>query len=331
MQKPPIEQQWDQFVRQQPHAHALQLSAWGELKSAYGWKSEQVIVKDNSEIIAGAQILYRPLPARLGTMAYLPFGPYCKDPERNADLWAQIDRSARERGAAFLKWEPGIDANPNTSGFRPSPQTVQPPSTILIDIADEETMLARMNQSTRRKIRKSLKGGAIYREGSTEDVKRFGQLMQTTGSRNEFGVHETAYYELAYRLFAPQDAALLLVEYEGELLAGVMIFAVGDTAWYLYGASSDERRELMASYGIQWQAILWARSRGCKVYDMWGIPDANEATLETEFEQRSDGLWGVYRFKRGWGGRVVRSAGAWDRVYNPIIYTAYRAALRLRG
>ncbi len=162
------------------------------------------------------------------------------------------------------------------------------------------------------------------------DVATFNAMMQTTGSRNDFGVHAPSYYELAYDLFVPQDAALILAEHEGDPLAGIMVFAAGASAWYLYGASSNVRRNLMAAYGVQWQAIQWAKARGCTIYDLWGIPDEDAATLEAQFENRSDGLWGVYGFKRGWGGEVVRSAGAWDKIYNPLIYAAYQLALRIR-
>lgn len=82
----------------------------------------------------------------------------------------------------------------------------------------------------------------------------------------------------------------------------------------------------MASYGVQWAGIQWARAQGAGTYDMYGVPDADPETLEAHFTERSDGLWGVYRFKRGWGGDVVRSAGAWDRAYNRLVYAAYRLA-----
>jgi lipid II:glycine glycyltransferase (peptidoglycan interpeptide bridge formation enzyme) len=108
------------------------------------------------------------------------------------------------------------------------------------------------------------------------------------------------------------------------------VFAWGDSAWYLYGASSSVKRNLMASYGVQWKAIQWARARGCKTYDLWGVPDEAPDVLEAQFQNRSDGLWGVYGFKRGWGGEIMRSLGAWDRVYNPIIYAGYSAVLSMR-
>jgi peptidoglycan pentaglycine glycine transferase (the first glycine) len=325
---------WDTFVRAQPRAHVLQLSAWGKLKAAYGWSAEIAAICEHDRMIAGAQLLFRRLPLRLGTMAYLPMGFYAP-PECESALWSEIDACARRHRAAFLKWEPGfIDRTPEqiaALGFRPSPQTIQPPRTILIDLDDDETMLARMNQGTRRKIRQSQKNGIIYKEATQDEVSKFTAMMQITGIRGDFGVHEPGYYALAYDLFVPHDAALILAEHEGDTLAGIMVFAAGKTAWYLYGASSNQKRNLMASYGVQWAAIQWAKQRGCAVYDLWGIPDADETTLEAEFERRDDGLWGVYGFKRGWGGRVERSAGAWDRVYNPLIYFAYQQALKRRS
>ena len=333
----PTPQQWDAFVAQQPRAHALQQSAWGDLKAAYGWDVECVALAEGDHIVAGAQLLFRTLPFHLGTMAYLPMGGYVSDASGWPRLWTAVAQRAKKHRAAFLKWEPGI-YHPNPApdirlwGFKPSPQTVQPPRTILIDIsADDEAILARMNQGTRRKIRQSLKNGVTYKEASKAEVAQFTAMMQTTGSRNEFGVHEPAYYQLAYDLFVRHSAALILAQHEGDPLAGIMVFAAGKTAWYLYGASSNVKRNLMATYGVQWQAIQWAKARGCTIYDLWGIPDEDESTLEAQFETREDGLWGVYGFKRGWGGEVVRSVGAWDKVYNPLIYKAYQIALKRRG
>jgi len=80
----------------------------------------------------------------------------------------------------------------------------------------------------------------------------------------------------------------------------------------------------MPTYPLQWEAMRWAKRRGCKVYDMWGVPDFPEPTLEENFLERSDGLWGVYRFKRGFGGKVRRTIGAWDRVYQPFLYKCYK-------
>lgn len=332
----PSPDQWDRFVSEQPRAHVLQRAHWGTLKNAFGWKVLRIGLADGQHLTAGAQILLKPLPLGLGNMAYLPMGPYASSDEQLTQLWKVIDKRMKDEGAAFLKWEPGIfeGGRPDLErwGFRESPQTIQPPNTILLDIGEpEDVILGRMSQSTRRKVRISQRKDIRYYEGTQDDIAAFSALMQTTGERNEFGVHDEDYYRMAFELFSTDDSVkLFLAAHEDDLLAGIMVFYQGERAWYLYGASSNVKRNLMATYGVQWQAILWGKTRGIYQYDFWGIPDEDEATLETEFQERDDGLWGVYGFKRGWGGEVVRSAGAWDKVYNPFIYTAYWTAAQLR-
>src|SRR5205085_4006831 len=144
-----------------------------------------------------------------------------------------------------------------------------------------------------------------------EDVERFIALTKVTGQRDGFAVHAPEYYRRAYELFqAAGQCELFLADYEGTTLAAVMVFALGRRAWYLYGASSDQERNRMAPYLAQWQAMRWAHARGALAYDLWGVPDEDEAALEAGFETRHEGLWGVYRFKRGFGGQLVRSLGA---------------------
>lgn len=321
-------------MRAQPNGHLLQLSRWGQLKSRFGWDSRIVTLSDAHGIQAGALVLLQRLPLGAGKLAYVPMGPYAGKPALYPQLWQAI-RS--ETGAAFLKLEPGLGARMSESdlsraGFRPSPQSIQPPSTIVIDISgDESATLGRMNQGTRRKIRKSRTGAIEYQAGDRSDLPQFSRLMQATGERNDFGVHSAGYFDAVYDLFMPEYGALLLARHEGELLAAIMVFALGDRAWYLYGASSRARGNLYATYGIQWAAIEWARQRGCRFYDLWGVPDFDEETLEAQFRDRKDGLWGVYGFKRGWGGEVRRTLGTWDLAWNPLVYAAYRAALKLRS
>jgi lipid II:glycine glycyltransferase (peptidoglycan interpeptide bridge formation enzyme) len=148
--------------------------------------------------------------------------------------------------------------------------------------------------------------------------------METTGERDQFGIHSSEYYRKAYNLFKPDgNCELFLAHYEGEPIAALMVFAAGKRSWYLFGASHTLHRERMPTYLLQWEAMKWARTVGCEQYDLWGIPDYDQEILEENFTSRSDGLWGIYRFKRGFGGGVTRSAGPWDRVYQPILYKLY--------
>jgi len=142
------------------------------------------------------------------------------------------------------------------------------------------------------------------------------------------------YYQTFHDLFHKTGECELLTAYFGtQPLASLFVLAKGDRAYYLYGASSDLERNRMPAYLIQWEAMKWARNKGCRTYDLWGIPDMDEDALEGAFQEKHshDGLWGVYRFKRGFGGNVLRSVGAWDVVFHPGLYKLYSSYMNRRG
>src|SRR5262249_49955634 len=147
----------------------------------------------------------------------------------------------------------------------------QPPQTIVIDLAGgEESVLKRMNQSTRYKSKLGPKKDVQVREGTAADLASFNALMAITGERDRFGVHSTDYYRTAFDLFSGKlQCAVLLASYGGRDLAGVMAFHYGTNAYYLYGASSDEERNRMPTYIVQWAAIRWAIRQGAQRYDLW--------------------------------------------------------------
>ena len=183
---------------------------------------------------------------------------------------------------------------------------MQPPRTITIDIArSDDEILAAMHPKTRYNIRLGPKKDVVVREAQPIDLPAFNALMQTTGARDGFFVHSAEYYEAAYQLFVPTGQAKLLVAtYQEQIIAGIFVFAQGDRAWYFYGASGEAERQRMPNYALQWAGLQWAKSLGCKEYDLWGVPDEDEATLEAHYLDRHDDLWGVYRFKRGFGGQL---------------------------
>jgi len=319
----------------------LQTTPWGELKSRFGWSVERVaLIGPEQNIVSGAQILFRRLPFGLGKLAYIPKGPLVNwdNVPQATQTVAALDRVARARGAITLTTEPDLPEAPEhtdslrRAGFVPGVTTIQPRRTLLMDLApDEKRILEAMKSKTRYNIRLSDRKGVAVRQGTADDVEIFNRLVAVTGERNQFGVRSSAYYRISFDLFAARDqVGLFLAEYQGEPLAGLMVFAFGPSAWYFHGASSDHHRNLMAPYAIQWAAMRWAKARGCATYDLWGIPDEDEETLEAAFTQRQDGLWGVYRFKRGFGGRLTRTVGAWDRIYSPLRYRLYCWALRWR-
>ncbi len=321
-------EEWNAFLLKYPDAHLLQTAEWGQLKSAFGWTTVHIIVGE-----IGAQILFRRLPLGL-TFAYIPKGPLLaqsgSDPAMLTRFWLEVEQACRKRRAVFLKVEPNaweFDTTISSSFFSkpliPSPQNVQPICTLLVDLrGNEEDIFNRMKPKTRYNIR--LAGRKEVVVHPSDDLQSFYQVMLVTSERMDFHVHSFEYYRRAYELFHPKGMCeLLIAEFDHTPLATVMVFAKGKQAYYLYGASSDEERNRKPTYPLQWEAMRWAKGRGCEEYDMWGIPDEEEEILEADSEEREDGLWGVYRFKKGFGGRIMRSVPTMDWVYNAPLYRLY--------
>ncbi|MBN2007331.1 MAG: peptidoglycan bridge formation glycyltransferase FemA/FemB family protein [Anaerolineae bacterium] len=327
---------WDEFAARHSMGNILQTVRWGQHKATFGWDWDIAAPEATTSPVlsGGALVLYKPLPLHLGTVAYVPRGPLVdwQDQERLSAVWEALRRNARRHRAWALWVEPPLLDTPETQeylknlGLRPNSRTIQPARTVLLDIqASEEEVLAQMKSKTRYNIRLAERKGVTVREGTLQDTGVFYALMSETGARDKFGVHSEEYFRRALELFLPTgQVALLLAEIAGEAVAGLMVFALGKTAWYFYGASSDRHRNAMPAYAVQWAAIRWARARGCTIYDLWGIPDADEETLEAHFTERNDGLWGVYRFKRGFGGQIVRYVGLWEQSLHPLYPLAAR-------
>jgi lipid II:glycine glycyltransferase (peptidoglycan interpeptide bridge formation enzyme) len=345
--------EWDQFVSQFPEHHILQSGIWGEFKQEFGWEVFRIQSSDGE---FGAQILFRSVPFGL-RLAYIPRGPVhrIKGPvhtSRFDSLWPEIDNLCRSKRTVFLKVEPDlieltssadreeISSKPIANyllpletleddpvgsivpnGFSRGFQDIQPRRTLIVSLrGDEDRILGRMKQKTRYNIRLAIKRGVIVRPCT--DLEIFYRLISKTGERDAFGIHSKEYYKRVYELFYPRGMCeLFLAEYDQQPLAGLMVFAHGSRAWYFYGGSSNVHRDKMPTYLLQWEAMRWAKSIGCTEYDLWGVPDEEHETLEDEFVDRSDALWGVYRFKRGFGGKLIRTVGSWDRIYIPPVYS----------
>jgi lipid II:glycine glycyltransferase (peptidoglycan interpeptide bridge formation enzyme) len=310
--------EWESFLRRHPRAHLLQSAAWGELKARHGWRPLRLLGET-----AGAQVLIRRFIPGL-SLAYVPRGPVGDW----RPLLPTIIEAARDAGTFALVLEPDADdpqaVDLEALGFVRAARSVQPATSLRVDLRGEEAeILGRMHQKTRYNIGLASRRGVVVRPWADPDG--FAAMLRATGDRQGFGVHTHGYYRDAYELFHPQgEAEILLAEKNGDALGALMVFGCGSGSWYLYGASTTTHRELMATYLLQWEAMRWARRRGAAWYDLWGVPDASRDELEAGFETRSDGLWGVYRFKRGFGGEWFQTPGAWERPIRPFLYRAYR-------
>jgi len=335
---------WNATIARLPRPHLLQTGQWARAKEPFGWTAHYKTWEQDGQLVAAAQILQRsvrlPLIGREVCMLYVPKGPLLadwNDTPLRARVLADLRQFAQELGAFFIKIDPDLAygyglpgaedervvpaaadfvAELKAAGWRYSNEQVQMPNTMLIDIdKSEEAILAAMKQKGRYNLRLSQKKGVTVRRGTPADFPSFYKMYAETSVRDGFVIRSEAYYRAVWDAFYEAGMlAPLLAEVEGEAVAGLMLFIYGEQSWYLYGMSRALHRETMPNYLLQWEAIRASREAGCKVYDLWGAPD--------EFNE-ADPMWGVYRFKDGFGGTVIRHIGAWDYVPNAALYALY--------
>ena len=307
-------------------------------------------------LILKRQIIRDGFAARLSIL-YSPKGPlldWTNEPLRNRVL-SDLQSFAKKQGAIFLKCDPDVvlgtgipnsedDVSENSGqavmselkrrGWEYSSDQIQFRNTVLIDLnPSEEELLARMKQKTRYNIRLAEKKGVSLRVGTLEDLRMLYKMYAETSVRDGFVIRNEGYYKTVWELFMRSNVSMLessqvstfqpsnlptceplIAEVNGEPVAAIFVFYFAGRAYYVYGMSRDVHREKMPNYLLQWEAMKRAKAKGCAVYDLWGAPET--------FDE-SDSMWGVYRFKEGLGGRVVRTLGAWDFAPNPLWYKMY--------
>ena len=318
----------------------MQSWEWGEFKAALGWRVERVVLEREGKIVAGAQVLLRSLPWLPFNIAYIPKGPVADLTDREAigQLLTAVHQAARRYRAIFLRIEPSAiddDSVHNVlrdSGFQSTAQTNQPRSTLVLDLTGGEPALwANMRRTTKKLIRRARRDGVEIVEGDTRDLDAFYQTIAATSETKGFPIHDKEFYEQAWHTFKATDSVkLMLARYQGQVVAAKMIVVYGDKSMHLWGGTRRRGRDTRASYLLQWESIKWAMNRGCRCCDLWGIPDQVGELLQTGQELPQDqrgGLWGVYNFKRGFGGEIEYYVGAYDYAYKSLLYRLGRMLL----
>jgi lipid II:glycine glycyltransferase (peptidoglycan interpeptide bridge formation enzyme) len=328
--------QWNRALLELPCAHVLQSWEWGALKSRHGWQVAHHLWFSDDEgrpSAAGSVLTRRPV-RWLSPVMYVPKGPALNygDPVLVEQVLGRLEAVARRGQALFVKIDPDVrvgtaqaeevEALLQRRGWRPSREQIQFRSTIWVDLSrSSDELLAAMKSKWRYNTRLAVRRGVTVRYGASADLGLLYQLYAETAARDGFVIRPETYYQDAWGSFIEAGLAQpLIAEVAGEPVAMVIIFAFAGRAWYMYGASRATHREKMPNHLLQWEAIRWAREQGCTVYDMWGAPDVLD---------ESDPLWGVYRFKRGFGGELVRHVGAWDYPVSGPGYWAYSVMMPL--
>jgi peptidoglycan pentaglycine glycine transferase (the first glycine) len=337
--------EWNTLIAGLPDPHLLQTWEWAQVKAKYGWEPMPHIWQEDREIVAAALVLKRRIPihglaARLNIL-YIPKGPlmdWSDEPLRKRVL-DDLQSFAKQQGAIFLKIDPdvvlgaGIPGSAGAvednggqavmsalkrRGWIFSSDQIQFRNTVLIDLSpSKDELLARMKQKTRYNIRLAGKKGVTVRTGNEDDLRLLYKMYAETSVRDGFVIRDEGYYKTVWRTFMASESPgcePLIAEVGGEAVAAIFVFYFAGRAYYLYGMSREIHREKMPNYLLQWEAMRRAKAASCTVYDLWGAPeDFNE----------NDAMWGVFRFKEGLDGQVVRTLGAWDYTPRPLWYTLY--------
>jgi lipid II:glycine glycyltransferase (peptidoglycan interpeptide bridge formation enzyme) len=301
--------EWNSALVRAPRYDLLQSWDWGEFKRhSGGWRPARVLVWRDGEPVAGVQLLSRRV---LGVQSlYAPRGPWWQDDDALTALVRWLRRSLRFN-APFLRADPLIeDASPLTRlGFRMAPRQVQPRATIVVDLArPADDIMAAFDQQVRYNARLAERKQVDVLQGGPELVDDFYSLLTATAERKGFAERDVSYFRQLVSDFG-DDAPVFLARYDGKIIYGAIVVIFGATAYYLYGASGGERK-VKPSELVQYRSMLWAKERGATSYDMWGIP---------AHPTPDNPLYGVYRFKNGFGGAVRTYCGALDLPLLPAV------------
>ena len=324
---------WNAALAALPLAHVLQTWEWGQFKARHGWTPHYLLWQHPQgdaglRPTAAALVLRRQISRLPFCVMYVPKGPamdYADAPLADQVL-SDLERFARQSRAIFIKIDPDLNPHPlpfslvGRREWRESAEQIQFRNTMEIDLRySEDELLAAMHQKTRYNIRLAQKRGVTVRTGSLADLELLYAMYDETARRDHFIIRPLDYYRDAWGSFIEAGLAQPLIgEVESVPVAALILFNFAGRAYYFYGMSRDLHRDKMPNHLLQWEAMRWSRAQGCAVYDMWGAPDV---LVE------SDPMWGVYRFKQGFGGRFVQHIGAWDYVASSPLYWLYTTAM----
>ena len=321
-------------------ASFLQSSMWGEFKSRFGWKFSAFLIEWTDESRPLLVLSRRLLPGF--SFVYIPWGPAL--PENftgdKANALAELAKKLKHflpGNIIFTRFEPPWYSICEFSresadffydaGLKRAAATVQPPDTVIINLnASNEEILSQMKPKWRYNISLAEKKGIHIKTGGQEELEIFYDLLKETAQRDGIAIHSINYYKTLFELCnqhkkSNMDLRLYIASHEEDVLAAIFVLFRGKDATYLYGASSNNKRNLMAPYALQWKAMLNAKEMGCLFYELFGIPPD---------EDPNHPMAGLYRFKTGFGGQIIHRPGTWDYPYKKIIYNLFNIAEALR-
>ncbi len=319
-----------------------QTSKWGmfqNIAKGKNWKWWIIGVFDDEKLIGGSLALKRLISFGLNWI-YIPKGPVIDFKATNIEeilnAWlAEISKLAKQEQSVFVRIEPSLvkvgpinfglknEVNWKKFGFRKAHANYQPEHSIVLNIKqDENSLLNQMKTKGRYNIRlASKKGVKVIIAGEQhisieQGVKEFYRILTETTSRDGFSGHPEQYYLDMLKTLGNEYCKLYLAEYDKKIIAGIIVTFYGDLSIYYFGASSNEYRNVMAPYLLQWGAILDAKKKNINWYDFLGT-----APLDSNLNYDTKHEWaGVTEFKLKFGGDKVDYSESVEKIFNPFVF-----------
>ncbi len=324
---------FDAAVAASPFGDVMQSYAWGEVKGAGGWDALRLLVTDGDAVRGACLVLRRRVAQGVPPLLYAPRGPIFADEQALGTL---LDGIRARAGAAMLfKCDPPVEVDSpeatalERAGLRrvhagPFGGT-QPTAVMVLDLTPgADKVFEGFKSKWRYNVRLAERKGVSIRAGSAADLPAFHAVYRATETRQGFAGRALSYFEHLYRVLEPAGMLrLFLAEHDGGTLGAIICMPFGERVLYVYGGSSDHKRNLMPNHLLQWHAIRWACEQGYKVYDFRGVsPVRDGEPVEPE-------LAGLNRFKEGFGARTVEYAGEFDLPLRRAWYGLWRVGLPL--
>lgn len=317
-------EEWDSWFLGQGIFEFLQSWEWGEFQKTTGKEVIRLQCVDEGEVKCQVQGFFHPLT---GTLKYV-YAPRARVSRKALE---PMKKFLLEKQSVFLRLEPEQEVS-----FEKSYKTVacrQPQHTLLLNIQKEQReLLDAMHTKTRYNIRLAQKKGVTLSEEKNIDL--FWELNKQTTQRDGFKSHDREYYE---KMLASPFVYQLNAFFENKPVASILLVIFGKRCTYLHGASSDESRNVMAPYLLQWTGIQFAQALHCSEYDFWGIApmvinevDANALAFHGYKWQGNHRFAGVTRFKVGFGGEVKNYPEAIEIPLQKWKYQLYRIVKKLK-
>ena len=326
------EEEYTKFLENHERCNFQQSLEWANVKTS--WKREVILAEDSSKKIIGSLMVWvRKIPI-FGNIMYSARGPVCDI--HNLEVLKQITEGAKilakKYNAIVLRIEPDIESSDtifkdimiqlgyqikdDAKNFR---DEIQPRYVFRLETKGrtEDEIFKAFHQKTRYNVRLATKKGVTIKDGTKEDLKDFHKIMVTTGIRDGFITRPLEYFEKMLDCLGPDHMKILMAYYDGKPISGVIPIMYGNKTWYLYGASSNEHRNLMPNYLLQWEMIKIALKRHSDIFDLRGVPGI------------ADDSNGLYRFKKGFGAKYIEFVGEVYIPFKPLTYRLYKISEKL--